>query len=84
MSLLQEILTATVKHKTEFQRLVELSECLRPVEIDGWAGLGGVRYQPLAYKEVQLTDHIKEELNSLNINLVDRLRTTDAAFSLGM
>ncbi|XP_014288455.1 pyridoxal-dependent decarboxylase domain-containing protein 1 isoform X1 [Halyomorpha halys] len=78
-----EILTATVKHKSEFQKLVEASQCLRLVEIEGWAGLGGVRYQPSAYQDVQLTDYIKEQLNNLNVSLVERLRATDAAFSLG-
>ncbi|KAK9496665.1 hypothetical protein O3M35_013096 [Rhynocoris fuscipes] len=78
-----EILCATVRHKAEFQKLVENSECLRLVEIQGWAGLGGVRYQPVTFQDAQLTDHIKQQLNNLNINLVERLRTTDAAFSLG-
>ncbi|BET02261.1 Group II plp decarboxylase [Nesidiocoris tenuis] len=78
-----EILCATVKHKMEFQKLVEASPCLRVVDIQGWAGLGGVRYQPLSFKDDQLTDHAREQLNSLNINLVERLRATDAAFSLG-
>ncbi|KAF6201301.1 hypothetical protein GE061_005749, partial [Apolygus lucorum] len=78
-----DILSATVRHKVEFQKLVETSPCLRTVEIDGWAGLGGVRYQPVAFKDDQLTDHVKEQLNNLNVNLVERLRTTDAAFSLG-
>lgn len=72
-----------MRHKTEFQKLVENSECLRLVEIQGWAGLGGVRYQPITFQDAQLTDHIKQQLNNLNINLVERLRTTDAAFSLG-
>ncbi|XP_014245569.1 putative pyridoxal-dependent decarboxylase domain-containing protein 2 [Cimex lectularius] len=78
-----DILCATVKHKAEFQRLVESSQTLKLVEIEGWAGLGGVRYQPLSFKDAQMTDEVKEQLNNLNINLVERLRTTDAAFSLG-
>lgn len=46
------------------------------------AGLGGVRYVPEGWEEL-LTDQAKEELNSLNMSLVDSLRATDAAFSLG-
>ncbi|KAL1130695.1 hypothetical protein AAG570_011936 [Ranatra chinensis] len=78
-----EILTATVEHKVVFQELVESSPVLRLVEVEGWAGLGGVRYQPQSFCDTQLTDHIKEQLNRLNVTLVDKLRATDAAFSLG-
>lgn len=46
------------------------------------SGLGGVRYVPEGWEEL-LTDQAKEELNSLNMSLVDSLRATDAAFSLG-
>lgn len=48
----------------------------------GWAGLGGVRYAPPTWIHV-MTDQAKEELNRLNIQLVEALRRTDAAFSLG-
>jgi hypothetical protein len=47
-----------------------------------WAGLGGVRYAPPTWVHV-LTDQTKEELNNLNTHLVETLRSTDAAFSLG-
>lgn len=82
--LFQEILSATVKHKVVFQRLVESSAMLKLVEVEGWAGLGGVRYQPSTFKHMtHLTEHAKHQLNTLNVNLVDRLRSTDQAFSLG-
>lgn len=44
--------------------------------------MGGVRYCPEGWEQL-LTDQIKEELNNLNIALVDALRSTDSAFSLG-
>uniref|UniRef100_A0A1B6K9W1 Pyridoxal-dependent decarboxylase domain-containing protein 1 n=2 Tax=Graphocephala atropunctata TaxID=36148 RepID=A0A1B6K9W1_9HEMI len=78
-----EILSATVSHKETFQRLVSASSRLRLVEMPGWAGLGGVRYIPQGWESLLLTDQAKEELNRLNIQMVDRLRATDAAFSLG-
>jgi hypothetical protein len=48
----------------------------------GWAGLGGVRYVPEGWEQL-MTDQAKEELNRLNMQLVQQLRNTDAAFSLG-
>ncbi|XP_054282470.1 pyridoxal-dependent decarboxylase domain-containing protein 1-like isoform X1 [Macrosteles quadrilineatus] len=78
-----EILVATVGHKDTFHRLVSSSPSLRLVEMPGWAGLGGVRYVPQGWETRVLTDQVKQELNKLNIQLVDRLRATDAAFSLG-
>lgn len=77
-----DILMATVQHKDTFQRLLEASPTLRLVDMPGWAGLGGVRYVPQGW-EALLTDQTKEELNSLNMSLVESLRATDAAFSLG-
>lgn len=44
--------------------------------------MGGVRYAPEGWEQL-LTDQAKEELNNLNIALVDALRSTDSAFSLG-
>lgn len=44
--------------------------------------MGGVRYCPEGWEQL-LTDQAKEELNNLNMALVDLLRTTDSAFSLG-
>lgn len=78
-----EILTATVMHKETFQELVQNSQQLRLVEMPGWAGLGGVRFIPQGWEDLLLTDQAKEELNRLNIQLVEKLRVTDAAFSLG-
>ncbi|XP_047107062.1 pyridoxal-dependent decarboxylase domain-containing protein 1 [Schistocerca piceifrons] len=77
-----DILSATVAHKATFQRLVSSTPNLCLVEMEGWAGLGGVRYVPEAWQTL-LTDQAKEELNKLNVSLVEQLRSTDAAFSLG-
>ncbi|KAK5641276.1 hypothetical protein RI129_009823 [Pyrocoelia pectoralis] len=76
------ILRATVQQKDTFIKLVETSPVLKLVELPEWAGLGGVRYAPEGWEQL-LTDQAKEELNALNIALVDALRATDSAFSLG-
>lgn len=77
-----DILSATVRHKETFQHLVTSSPRLRLVDMPGWAGLGGVRYVPEGWEQL-MTDQAKEELNRLNMQLVEQLRNTDAAFSLG-
>lgn len=77
-----DILRATVKHKATLNRLVEQSDVLRLVPLYDWAGLGGVRFVPEGW-ETWLTDQAKTELNKLNSDLVDALRATDNAFSLG-
>ncbi|XP_017782097.1 PREDICTED: pyridoxal-dependent decarboxylase domain-containing protein 1 [Nicrophorus vespilloides] len=76
------ILRATIQHKETFVKLIDASPVLRIVELPEWAGLGGVRYAPEGWEEL-LTDQAKEELNNLNMALVDSLRSTDSAFSLG-
>lgn len=81
---MQDILRATAKHKESFQRLVSANDRLRIVDMAGWAGLGGVRYVPQGWDQVNImTDQAKEELNSLNVQLVHQLRATDQAFSIG-
>lgn len=77
-----DILRATVKHKATLNRLVEQSSVLRLVQLYDWAGLGGVRFVPEGW-ETWLTDQAKTELNKLNSDLVEALRATDNAFSLG-
>jgi hypothetical protein len=47
-----------------------------------WAGLGGVRFVP-DDEEAEMSEQRKIELNHLNQRLVDTLRSTDAAFSMG-
>ncbi|KAJ8912202.1 hypothetical protein NQ315_003806 [Exocentrus adspersus] len=76
------ILWATIHHRETFVKMVEQSPVLKLVELPDWAGLGGVRYCPEGWEQL-LTDQAKEELNNLNIALVETLRTTDTAFSLG-
>ncbi|XP_076171031.1 pyridoxal-dependent decarboxylase domain-containing protein 1 [Ptiloglossa arizonensis] len=75
------ILTATVEHKETFEKLVSENDSLHLVEMPGWAGLGGVRYAPPTWIHV-MTDQAKDELNRLNTQLVEALRSRDAAFSL--
>lgn len=77
-----DILRATVKHKATLNRLVERSNVLRLVPLHDWAGLGGVRFVPENW-ETWLGDQAQKELNKLNADLVDALRATDNAFSLG-
>ncbi|XP_016994970.2 pyridoxal-dependent decarboxylase domain-containing protein 1 [Drosophila takahashii] len=77
-----DILRATIKHKARFIHLVERSEVLRLVPLPEWAGMGGVRFVPEGWESL-LTDQAKTELNKLNIDLVEALKSTDNAFSLG-
>lgn len=77
-----DILQATIRHKATFNRLVEESEVLRLINLPDWAGLGGVRFAPEGW-ETLLTDQAKTELNKLNTDLVEALKSTDNAFSLG-
>lgn len=72
------VLHATVALKEPFQERVTLHTCLRLVHVPGWAGLGGVRYVPAGWEDAS-----SDELNSLNRQLVETLRTTDGAFSCG-
>ncbi|XP_031628115.1 pyridoxal-dependent decarboxylase domain-containing protein 1 [Contarinia nasturtii] len=78
-----DILRATCKHKATLNRLVEQSTLLRLVPLLDWAGLGGVRYVPDAYETFLDKNQANFELNKLNADLVERLRATDNAFSLG-
>lgn len=77
-----DILRATVKHKVHFMDLVNSNEYLRLVELSEWAGMGGVRFVPLGWDDFPL-EQTKTELNKLNIDLVESLKTTDSAFSMG-
>nr|CAH0105235.1 unnamed protein product [Daphnia galeata] len=82
-----EILNATVQHKKTLNKIIEVSGGeLQLVELPGWAGLGGVRYLPAAWRSdnmEQLPDQGKEEINRINRELVAKLKETDSAFSLG-
>lgn len=77
------ILRATVQHKETFIRLANQSPVLEIVQLPEWAGLGGVRYKPDSWETLLLNDQARDELNQLNVALVDALRATDSAFSLG-
>lgn len=78
-----DILCATIQKKQIFNELVESSKVLRLVQLsDDWAGLGGVHYVPEHMESIE-TDQGKAELNRVNVQLVDKLRSSDNAFSLG-
>lgn len=77
----QEVLTATVQLKEVFQQSVARSTNLQLVQdMADWAGLGGVRYLPDGW---ELLPNSRDELNRINMQLVERLQSTDQAFSLG-
>lgn len=81
---LQDILNATVKQREIFSDLVAKSPNLQLAEIPQWAGLGGVRFIPdLWLSQGPLPDSAKEDVNYLNSHLVEQLKATDSAFSLG-
>ncbi|CRK91173.1 CLUMA_CG004858, isoform A [Clunio marinus] len=78
-----DILRATIEKKQVFNDLVENNKVLRLVKLnDDWAGLGGVHYVPEQMETIE-TDQGKTELNKLNMQLVERLKSSDNAFSLG-
>ncbi|KAL7029628.1 hypothetical protein ACKWTF_006299 [Chironomus riparius] len=78
-----DILCATVQKKQTFIDLIERSPVLKIVQLaDDWAGLGGVYYVPEIMEKME-TDQEKSELNKLNMQLVEKLRSSDNAFSLG-
>lgn len=76
------IMRATVRQRATLLRLVDRSNVLRLVNLPDWAGLGGVRYVPEGW-ETLLTDQAKTELNKLNTDLIETLRSSDNAFSMG-
>ncbi|CAL4062157.1 unnamed protein product, partial [Meganyctiphanes norvegica] len=79
-----EILNATVKQRKAFAELVASSNNLELVEIPGWAGLGGVRYLIDLWLTPDLDpETAKADANALNVHLVQKLKATDSAFSLG-
>lgn len=77
-----DILRATVRHRGTLQRLVAANGLLRMVPLPDWAGLGGVRFVPDGWERL-LTGDGRVELNRLNQELVEALRSTDNAFSMG-
>lgn len=69
--------------KETLYKLIQNSTCLKLVELPDWAGLGGVRYTPEAWCKDSSEEANKEELNRLNLQIVQQLRNTDSAFSIG-
>lgn len=75
---------STVAQKETLYNLIKNSTCLKLVELPDWAGLGGVRYIPEAWSKELPEENNKQELNRLNLQIVQQLRNTDSAFSIGM
>ena len=48
-----------------------------------WAGLGGVRYIPDMLLHQPMNDAAKDDINALNAHLVNQLKASDSAFSIG-
>lgn len=80
-----KILDATVRMRKEFQDIVENQDNMRIVHLPTWAGLGAVQYIPEAWlnKLENLSEQGKNEINSINHQMVNQLKSTDSAFSLG-
>ena len=89
------ILNATVCQRKKFIDLISREEKLDLVEIPHWAGLGGVCYippelqRPKSNEETDpeapkvFTDEELQLINHRNLQLVNKLRSNDSAFSLG-
>ena len=89
------ILNATVCQRKKFIDLISREEKLDLVEIPHWAGLGGVCYippelqGPKSNEETDpeapkvFTDEELQLINHRNLQLVNKLRSNDSAFSLG-
>lgn len=80
-----KILDATVHMRKDFQEIVESQDNMRIVHLPTWAGLGAVQYIPDAWlnKLDDLSEQGKNEINTLNHQMVNQLKSTDSAFSLG-
>ena len=77
------ILKTTIENKSNLKKSIEKSNVLRYVDLKDWVGLGGVRYVPEDWENL-LTDRAKIELNDLNQKLIEILKATDSAFSMGL
>ena len=89
------ILNATVCQRKKFIDLISREEKLDLVEIPHWAGLGGVCYIPPELQRPKsnektdpeapkvFTDEELQLINHRNLQLVNKLRSNDSAFSLG-
>lgn len=83
-----DIMNATVLKRRQFHSLAAQMASLSAVSLENWAGLGAVRYIPahlvsLVHDQQSLSDTGKDEVNRLNTQLIDKLRSNDSAFSLG-
>jgi len=80
-----QILNSTVSQRKEFQEIVEAQDNLRLVTLPNWAGLGAIQFVPDSWREVvdNLPDAGRKEIDHLNSSLVQQLKCSDTAFSLG-
>jgi len=91
------VLQSTVAQKKVFSKLVEEAEELAWVDHESqWAGIGAVRYIPKFHRakpgenpdgQVQIQalrdEEVKDNIDRLNAQIVDKLKSIDSAFSLG-
>ncbi|CAH1793436.1 unnamed protein product, partial [Owenia fusiformis] len=78
------ILDATVQQRVTFQELVEGQDNLILIDLPNWAGLGAVQYIPESMVgKVDIGEMDLLEINKLNTELVQQLKSCDTAFSLG-
>ncbi|ESO02316.1 hypothetical protein HELRODRAFT_94509 [Helobdella robusta] len=80
------VIDATVAMKKEFNDIIQEQDNIRLVELQTWAGLGAVQYVPdnLVKFADELSEEAKNEVNSLNQQIVQQLKSSDSAFSLGL
>ncbi|XP_052740149.1 pyridoxal-dependent decarboxylase domain-containing protein 1 isoform X2 [Bicyclus anynana] len=72
------VLRATVALREPFRRSVRAHPRLALARVPGWAGLGGVRYEPAGWARAP-----RAQQDALQRSLVGALRAADGAFSCG-
>jgi hypothetical protein len=79
------ILDATVRQRADFQDIVVAQDNLVLIHLPNWAGLGAIQYIPdnLVKELDNLTDDGRKEIHGMNTQLVQQLKSSDTAFSLG-
>ncbi|XP_064633876.1 putative pyridoxal-dependent decarboxylase domain-containing protein 2 isoform X2 [Lineus longissimus] len=80
-----EILNATVKERENFQAIVEAQDNIHLIDLSDWAGLGAVQYIPDMWldKMSNLPPAARRDINDINLELVNKLKSNDNAFALG-
>ncbi|KAK7113608.1 hypothetical protein V1264_012864 [Littorina saxatilis] len=78
------VLNASTRQRKRFQAMVESQPNLKLIHLENWAGLGAVSYVPDVYvgrDDLGPADLI--QINSLNAEVLHRLKAQDTAFSMG-